>query len=216
MSRLMPVPAEQLFAGPGRAAGEPSGAGRAEHLQRDMRGVPVGQQRVADAAPPRQLWRQAVAGRGLDHSPAMPCHWPRAAPRSRSRPWRTRRQRRHRRWIRRRGPCAAQPMRSVASSVRSRDRPHAKYPARLQDGGAQLRLVAIALRLRGQPAGSDVGSLRGQLPGAMHAPSRPVTLSADGRWPMAGNAALRGRQGATGGSGHRRPLISRPACVRPA
>ena len=76
--------------------------------------------------------------------------------------------------------CAANAVGCILSSIAGPA--YEGYTARLQDAGAQLRLVAIALWLREQPAGSELPALLRQLPEPLRSPSRAVRLSDDGHW----------------------------------
>ena len=76
--------------------------------------------------------------------------------------------------------CAANTVGCILTSIAGPA--YAEYPARLQDAGAQLRLVAILLWLRGQPDDGDVAARLAGLPGSLRSPSRAVSVSADGRW----------------------------------
>ncbi len=76
--------------------------------------------------------------------------------------------------------CAANTVGCILTSIAGPA--YAEYPARLQDAGAQLRLVSILLWLRGQPGEGDVAARLAGLPGPLRSPSRAVSVSADGRW----------------------------------
>jgi hypothetical protein len=103
--------------------------------------------------------------------------------------------------------CAANAIGCVLSSIAGPA--YDKYTGRLQDAGAQLRLLRIALWLREQPAGSDVPALLQTVPEPLRSPTRPVTLSADGRWltmPVYGDGPLTQLQVAL-------PAASQPAAA---
>lgn len=75
--------------------------------------------------------------------------------------------------------CAANAMGCILTSVASPA--YANYNGRLQDVGAQLRLVEVLLWMRDQDAREDAQSLLLKLPATLASPARGITLTSDGR-----------------------------------
>lgn len=75
--------------------------------------------------------------------------------------------------------CAANAMGCVLTSISSPA--YASYGGRLQDVGAQLRLVNVLLWMRSQDPSEDAQSLLLKLPERLASPSREIMLTPDGR-----------------------------------
>lgn len=75
--------------------------------------------------------------------------------------------------------CAANAMGCIQTSISNPA--YASYNGRLQDVGAQLRLVNVMLWMRSQEASEDAQGLLLKLPATLASPGREITLTPDGR-----------------------------------
>lgn len=75
--------------------------------------------------------------------------------------------------------CAANATGCILSDIAAPA--YAKYHARLQDAGAQLRLVAVLLWMREQGAAEGPAILLERVPSSLRSPGRGITLATDGR-----------------------------------